>query len=249
MTVFQTNLPQDDEPQTQNRKEQFWNLMTVLVLLATVLMLAAFILIFRDPNSSINPFPPATMPVALILPTSTPTFQTLPPTWTAEPSATALPSATPVSFTPTPTYIGGELAKTPTTAPAQNSAYAFILEGEPAAVSASIFSPNRSQCNWMGVGGHVVDMQNRPVTGILIQLGGTVKGKVYNITSLTGTATNYGESGYEFTLSDIQPFASKGLLWVRLMDQQRIPLSAEVHFDTSEDCSKNLIIINFKQVR
>jgi hypothetical protein len=249
MTVFENNPPHDDEPQPQNRKDQFWNLMTVLVLVATVVMLGAFILIYRDPTSSINPFPPATMPVALILPTSTPTIQSLPPTWTAEPTGTALPSATPIPFSPTPTYIGGELAITPTAAPEEKSAYAFSLEGEPSAVSASIFSVNRSQCNWMGVGGRVVDLQKRPVTGILIQLGGTVKGKVFNITSLTGTATNYGESGYEFTLSDTQPFTSKGMLWIRLMDQQRIPLSAEVHFDTQEDCSKNLIIINFKQVR
>ncbi|HSV86480.1 MAG TPA: hypothetical protein VLH85_07885, partial [Levilinea sp.] len=67
--------------------------------------------------------------------------------------------------------------------------------------------------------------------------------------TLTGTALKYGEAGYEFTISDENIFASKGDFWIQLIDQQRNPLSARVVFDTFDDCARNLIIINFTQVR
>jgi len=38
-------------------------------------------------------------------------------------------------------------------------------------------------------------------------------------------------------------------MWVRLIDQARLPLSPKVYFDTYEDCHRNLIVINFRQVR
>ena len=66
--------------------------------------------------------------------------------------------------------------------------------------------------------------------------------------NLTGVALNYGRSGYEFTLAD-HPIASKQSAWVQLLDQSNLPLSPKVYFNTYEDCSKNLIIVNFKQVR
>jgi hypothetical protein len=249
MAVFESTPPDEEDLVPDNRGDQIWNFLTVLVLAAMLVLIVIFYLIYRQPSIPINPYPPATLPVALVLPTATPTPPKLPPTWT--PTVTFTPAATdtPQPIPPTPTFIGGDLALTPSATPQYNAVYAFALEGDPAAVSAAIFSLNRNQCNWMGVGGRVVDLQKRPVTGILVQLGGTVKGKVFNQTSLTGTATGYGESGYEFTLNDQQAFASKGLLWVRLMDQQGIPLSPEIHFDTLEDCSKNLIMVNFKQVR
>ena len=59
---------------------------------------------------------------------------------------------------------------------------------------------------------------------------------------------NYGRGGYEFTLAD-HPIASKQSAWVQLLDQSNLPLSPKVYFNTYEDCSKNLIIVNFKQVR
>jgi hypothetical protein len=249
MAVFESTPPNDEDSSPENRWDQIWNLLTALVLAAMLVVIVIFYLIYRYPSISINPYPPATLPAALVLPSSTPTLPSMPPTWTPTPTITLAASSTPVPPTVTPTVLGSDLSLTPSVTPQYNALYAFALEGDPAAVSASIFAQNRDQCNWMGVGGRVVDLQKRPVTGILVQLGGTVRGKVYNQTSLTGTATGYGESGYEFTLTGLKPFASKGLLWVQLMDQQGIPLSPEIHFDTLDDCSKNLVMVNFKQVR
>ena len=57
-----------------------------------------------------------------------------------------------------------------------------------------------------------------------------------------------GVGYYEFTLND-SPVASKGTVWVQLVNQEFIPLSQKIYFDTFDACDKNLIIINYKQVR
>ena len=100
----------------------------------------------------------------------------------------------------------------------------------------------------MGVAGRVFDMQDRPVKGVRVVLYGFLDGKTVQLLSLTGTAVQYGPSGYEFTLSDT-PVDSKGQLYVRLLDQSDLALSDKVYFDTFSDCNKNLILIDFKQVR
>ena len=123
-----------------------------------------------------------------------------------------------------------------------------MREGSPSAVQ-NLFHPELG-CDWMGVGGQVVDMSEAPVTGLIIRLGGNLPGVVLPqpMLSLTGVALNYGPGGYEFQLAE-KPVGSKGSLWVQLLDQVGIPLSEKVAFDTFNDCGKNLILINFKQVR
>jgi len=36
---------------------------------------------------------------------------------------------------------------------------------------------------------------------------------------------------------------------VQLLDQAGAPLSEKIYFETFEDCNRNLVFINFKQVR
>jgi hypothetical protein len=103
----------------------------------------------------------------------------------------------------------------------------------------------------MGVAGQVFDLTGAPVTGLLIRLGGSLPGvdDPKDMLSLTGTALNYGREGYyEFTLADI-PVVSKQSVWVQLVNQENTPLSEKIYFDTYESCDKNLVILNFKQVR
>jgi hypothetical protein len=101
----------------------------------------------------------------------------------------------------------------------------------------------------MGVGGQVSDLSGRPVTGMNVQMVGTMDGASINVITLTGTALKYGEAGFEFTISDAGLFNSRRDFWVQLIDQQRNPLSEQVFFDTFDDCAVNLIVINFSQVR
>jgi hypothetical protein len=149
------------------------------------------------------------------------------------------PTPTPVTITPT-------FSPEP---PAPAEGYRFeVRQGSPKAIP-NIYHPELA-CNWMGVGGQAVDMSNAPVTGLIIRLGGSLPGIVIpeHMMSLTGVALNYGRAGYEFKLAD-QPVASKKLLWVQLLDQSGGPLSDKIYFDTYDSCDKNLIIIDFKQVR
>jgi len=66
--------------------------------------------------------------------------------------------------------------------------------------------------------------------------------------SITGYSTQYGQGGYEITLAN-SLVATTGTVWIQLMDQQKLPLSDKVYFDTYDDCQMNLIIISFDQVR
>jgi hypothetical protein len=142
-------------------------------------------------------------------------------------------------FSPTPT---------PTlTRPPQGYPYE-VLRGSPLATQ-NIYHPEL-ECAWMGVGGQVFDINNAPVIGLIVHLGGNLPGVALQtpLMSLTGVALNYGPSGYEFQLAD-QPIASRQSLWIQLLDQQASPVSDKILFDTFADCNRNLILVNFKRVR
>ena len=233
-----------------------WTLLTVVTLLLTVCVVMVFLIIYTNPRSSLNKFPPPTMPppaqlpsetptdiVYELPPTWTPTFTVLPsPTWTLPPSATLPATPTPITITPSPT-------PTETPLPPPTGGYPFaVRKGNPKAIP-NIYHPELD-CKWMGVGGQVIDMSNAPVIGLIIRLGGGLPGVKIpeNTMSLTGLALSYGRSGYEFKLSDL-PLPSRSLLWVQLLSQSGGPLSDKVYFDTYDNCDQNLIIIDFVQVR
>lgn len=241
------------EPRKSSR-ELPWNLATVFVLAMIPLTASFFLMIFLNPQTSLNPFPPPTLPALAQAQTATSTLLALPPTWTPTPSPTPDYSPTPPpSATPTEpviVIIGTPIENLETPEPTETNApggFTFMRQSDPQAISINLYDASRG-CGWMGVAGRVVDEQNRPVTGIRVWLRGTLDGKRVDMTSLTGTAAQYGPSGYEFTIAN-QPIASRGLLSVRLLDQANLPLSERVVFDTFADCEKNLILIDFKKVR
>lgn len=228
---------------------------SAIALIGVVCVGVVFLVIFFDPQSSINPFPPPTLPALAQFPTPTPTPQNvLPPTWTPvpttvpsdtpEPSPTLLPTdtptqepqvveATPTEGTPAPTVAGGEMAYE-------------IQQGDPSYIKN--IGHRDLGCNWTGVAGQATGINGAPMVGLFVQLGGTLQGQPWERLSMTGTATQYGSGGYEFTLGD-QPLASNDTLWVQLLDQGMLPLSEKISFNTFEDCEKNLVLINFRQVR
>jgi hypothetical protein len=236
------------------RKDLGWNLATVFVIALIPLIASLFLMVFLNPQTEINPFPPPTLPALAQPATATPAILALPPTWTPTPSLTPDYSPTPEpSLTPTQPLIiiiGTPIESLGTPEPTETAVaggFSFMRQSDPQAISINLYDASRG-CGWMGIAGRVVDRQNRPVTGIRVSLRGSLDGKSINMTSLTGTAAQYGPSGYEFTIAN-QPLASQGLLSVRLLDQSNLPLSERVEFDTFADCEKNLILIDFKQVR
>jgi hypothetical protein len=235
---------------TKDRGTVIWNILTILVLLTACCMVLGFAAIFFNPNMSFNPFPPPTLPPTITFPTETPTPKPgIPPTWTPtptfEPTFTATPTPTLESTQP-PTaespFPGAQLTITP------EAGMPFVInQGDPVAIP-NIAHPDLG-CNWMGVAGKAHNLSGAPIAqGLFIQLGGTLNGKPMDMLGTTGMVADYGPGGYEFTLGD-QPIASSQTLWVQLFDQAMIPLSDRIYFDTYGDCNKNLILVNFSQIR
>jgi hypothetical protein len=103
-------------------------------------------------------------------------------------------------------------------------------------------------CEWMGVGGQVFGAEGWPEDETLVvELGGTLAGEPVSAITLTGTATQWGPSGYEFSLAP-QPLASNQSLWVQFYDIEGIEVSPRILFDTYEDCEQNAILLNLIHV-
>lgn len=247
----------DDSRSTDASPAVIWNTLTILALLGVVCIACLTLGIFSNPYLTLNPFPPPNPTSSSAAASEGPVnTMVLPPTWTPTnppvPTATNPPPPTPtLVLTPTPITLTPTETLTVTEATAvPPGGYPFVMrEGSPVAIS-NIYHPELG-CNWMGVGGQVLDMSGGPVTtGMIIQLGGVLPGVRIpeNLISLTGVALSYGRSGYEFTLAD-RPVASRNSLWVQLLNQAGGPLSEKIYFDTYDSCDKNLIIIDFKQVR
>jgi hypothetical protein len=231
----------------KQQRDLVWNVLTGLALLATFSLVAVLALIFSNPAIGLNPFPPPTMPVLVDLSTPTPSLVFLPATWT--PAAATATSQTVPTSTPAPISTDSPTLAPPTFAPTQaDGVYPFALESNPIAMAGTVFHTD-GDCNWQGVAGRVVDLQGRPVIGMRVKLTGIYNGKSIELTTLTGGASAwYGESGFEFVLGD-KPYASTQSLAIQLNDQSFLPISEQVIFDTYATCDKNLILINFKQVR
>lgn len=130
-------------------KISIWDILTGLILLGIVCLAGGFIFIFQNPESALNPWQPPTQVAALVIPTSTDTPRSLPPTWTPTPSETIAgapelkPSSTPYltntpfvlpSFTPTAT-------STPTATATRVDSRCSVVDESPQ--DDAVFSPGQ----------------------------------------------------------------------------------------------------------
>jgi hypothetical protein len=161
------------------------------------------------------------------------------PTQTALPSSTATPTftATAVPPTATPTFTA-----TPTEVPMTFA----VQTGSP--VYMVNFVRTSAGCNWSGVAGQVFDSSGKPLTGYIVKITGTYNSTDVSTVAVTGmvTGTPYGPSSYEVILGT-KALASTDLLSIQLFDPSGNVLTAPLRFSTYAECSKNLVIINFKQ--
>ncbi len=242
----------DEERPIHKVMNFIWNVLTILTLLGVIFVFSVFLLIFTNPNSFLNPFKPQPLPPPVTFPTPTVTpRQILPPTWT--PSPTLKPTDTPTpepTDTPIPTETPFSLFTPTTTATISGvrGAPFEVSPGMPLSTSSLAFHPE-ARCEWMGVAGQVFDLTGAPISGQQVRIGGFLGGKPVDMLTLTGLTSAYGTAGfYEFQLGEA-PVASNGSLWVQLLDQAGLAMSEKTFFDTFESCDKNLVLINFKQVR
>lgn len=165
--------------------------------------------------------------------TETPVF-----TGTSNATITSMPQFAVISTEiPTPT-----MALTPTLA-----SQPYVLIGEPEYMNSALIRPQLG-CEWLVIAGQVWNLQDKPVTGYTLHLFGELGGYEIEQYKITGSETAYGQSGYEFALEGLVLTSSEAL-YIQLQDRDGAPLSKLVALATYEDCQKNLILVNFKQVR
>jgi hypothetical protein len=223
-----------------------WNLGTLYFVVSTVCLLSGFVMVFMNPEASIagfplNPWPNAperVVPTYTLIPTLPP-----PPSNTPEPTALIefptedpnnqvtptntlppLPSDTPLVFpslTPTESGdTGGELY--------------VVQDGTP------LYMPGPT-CDTMWVAGTVSDAADAPVIFIEVRLGGVFGEE----SGFSGTAEQYGDSGWEIDLGKA-PQDSIASAFVQLYNvDTESQVSDILIFNTFNDCTKNLIMINF----
>jgi len=225
-----------------------WNVLSILVLVAIVGLVVFFGSIFFNPYTALNPFPPAPLPTLLTYPTATNTPLPLPATYT--PTIIIQPTATETLFptwTPLPTFTPFVIGATITPAATLDNSSGMPFEATITYVNSDIFHPDAG-CNWMGVAGQAVDMNNSPLLYAKVHISGVLGGKFIDYYGLTGTFREYGLAGFEFVLGE-KTIASVDTLWIQLLDQQDLPLSDQIKLTTYNDCDKNLVMIRFKKVR
>jgi hypothetical protein len=243
--IFDYYEEEDARKAKTKQSALIWNILSVLVILSALCLGGAFMTIFLNPQSSLNPFPPPTLPVLIPTATVTPTSGVqLPPTWTPTPP---LPPTNTPTLEPTYTLTPEGTQPTPEDTQDPSEGMPFVMqEGNPQYIP-NIYHPDAG-CDWMGVGGQVIGLDGSAVLYLSIKLGGSINGEAIEMITISGTAPQYGQAGYEFKISD-QPVDSGQNLYLQLLDQADLPLSDKYYFDTFNDCDKNLILINFKQTR
>lgn len=183
----------------------------------------------------------ATATLTTIPPTSTPIKTNTPTSASTSPAATNTPTTAATATT--------AKTNTPTTAPtavSTTTAYLYTVQsGSP--VQIQNFVNSTAGCAWQGIAGQVFDNDSTPVKNIVVKAGGTWNGATVNLLGMTGAASNYGEGGYELVLGT-KVVATNNTVWVQLYDLAGKALTEKVYVSTSTDCTKNLVLLNFKEI-
>ena len=127
--------------------------------------------------------------------------------------------------------------------------FPFVLDGRPEPVPSIMIRPQLG-CEWLVIAGQVWDLEGDPVKGLTLHLFGEVGGFEVDRYVLSGAenAVVYGESGFEFAIEGLV-VESSGTLFIQLIDINELPFSLPYALETYNDCQRNLILVNFKQVR
>ena len=227
----------------------------MILLLLTPVVLACYLLIFLIPAFPLNPFPPYAQALATFAPTLTPqpTYTlTRTPTDNSTPTVTPRPTWTP-TFTPTPRptfnpkstktprgYVPPTQTSTPTTTPTAGPTQSpFNYTAEVLYQRAQLYGTN-----WSGIAGLIfgLDLKHQPGIGVKAW-GDEPLGPTGQLLP-SGTALQYGPSGFEFTLGD-RPIS--GNYNVQLLGPTGEPISPVVEIELKGDPRANLAYIIFRQ--
>ena len=209
----------------------------VWLMAASLCMLSACTLTTPTPNEASTP-----SVVATVIPDQpAPTISN-----TAGPQATSTPGAnTPLALsTPGAPQVTKEPTPNQVTAGFQKPAYPYGLQsGTPASLQNFV---NTDGCNYLGVGGQVLKLNGDAVSGLVVEITGTLSGKNVLNLALTVNAQNLGPGGYAIKIGD-QPVDSSGTLKIQVFDLNGEPQTPLIPIDTYADCNKNFILVNFSE--
>lgn len=243
---------EEDRPRRESpgRKESggVYNLISLVFLAATAGVILLSALLFLNPTAAYNPFPPLSpqptvtlfhLPSTVEAMTLEAVQTNLPPTWTPSPTPTSGPSVTPmatITLTPTPFATATGVTQPP---PVTNTVavFPFTLQDEAVTYKAN---ENDEECAWLSIAGQVFDLNGNPLPGLPVQ----VSGDNFEQIEFTGTAEDFGPSGYEVFLNQTPVEAE---FEVRLLNTTGMPLSEPIVVRTLSSCDRNVAIVNFIQ--
>jgi len=253
---IETAAPPPAKPRRTKQKQAVWyNRLALLLLLLAPVVFVCYLLIFLDPAFKLNPFPPQSQAaLATFVPTPTlqPTYTRTPtppptntPTITPRPTRTPTDTATPratlnLTITGTPRNFLATRTPTPTSTPTLGPTISpFNYTAEVLYQSAQLYGTN-----WSGIAGLVFGQDLKHQPGIGVKAWGDEPLGPEGQLLPSGTATQYGQSGFEFTLGD-KPVSGK--YNVQLLDSNGLPISPIVEIELKGDPRANLAYIIFRQ--
>lgn len=225
------------EPKAEKGGCSLFPVLLVLALLAFLIVLLMILGVIPLPfEKQLSPPPTATEVIQPTLPSAT-VAPSLTPLPALQPSATPLPSST---STTVPTA-------SPTALPSPSpSAMPFVIRDNNAFPNSLLYPQYRCE-QYLFIGGEVWDLRESPLVGYEVRLSGAYGGKALDLSSLSGDAVLFGKSGYRFALDNLQ--IQEDQVYIQLFSAEGESLSEKTRLTISPLCEKNLIIINFKQVR
>jgi hypothetical protein len=157
---------QPPRPRKKKRPGGFLNLLSGIFVAGTIVVGLLFAIIFINPQSSLNPLVPTTMPAPFLTytPSSTPK-PVLPPSWTPTISPTDTPTSTPI---PTETPMSKVQNSPAPTADLESGVTFGKQDGSPTSEADTVHTD--AGCNWPGVAGQIYDMDGLPINTQLAPL-------------------------------------------------------------------------------
>jgi hypothetical protein len=220
------------------------------------------------PQINLPTLTPSATPTATATATDTPTITPTPtasftPTDTPLPTSTATPTITPTPVLPgapvqtqPPTMALPEMAQ-PTPAPLDDGSGSFVPgsgSNLPTPIPAATRSPfpftasevryqandTDQGCQWLSIAGHVTDLNGAPLSGLAIE----INGQDFHNVQFSGSAAQWGDSGYEFNLGAAPRTATFTL---RVLGPTGGPVSDLIYVDTGNTCQTNVAIVDLIQ--
>ena len=102
----------------------------------------------------------------------------------------------------------------------------------------------------MYVAGNILDANEQATAGYTIKLSGMIGDDTeLTLETVSGSAPQYSDGGFEIQIGDLEPIDTQNGVYLQVFTEDGTPASSMISFSTSSSCNRNLIYINFMQVR